>query len=430
MDAGGRKGVDGRQRADRATPASPNAPTLSLLTGPVVPVPRLIHSLIRIGSCHSMVAGPPSAGDPHSSLLSAVLQTLLDEGPNPTSFHASPAADFVLRHGDSRVLRSAPGWWIAYGWLLEVSHSMADDEDTVTLSFFAHEDGAASYPPAPWRWELSYVVQDDGTRRVVLRDHASYPSPLINALSYHAIGKCREALLERTAARLGQRLDARMGLRANVVGVLATIFGKHTEGRRSSHSHYASADEAWADESQPMWQPREEPISDGSQQHASFLAPTPGPSPMAWAVKAAGAHADVAALRALDETPPSPPVAAVPAAATVGSRERASRAVGANVLGSLAPMSTFYDGSNSSRVPSTSPSSRVNGAAGCGGALATAEAFARACAGGPSSGPADTSPSALARLQTIDDRVDSLRARMPNHSTETLREMVRKGLAE
>ena len=134
MDAGGRKGVDGRQRADRATPASPNAPTLSLLTGPVVPVPRLIHSLIRIGSCHSMVAGPPSAGDPHSSLLSAVLQTLLDEGPNPTSFHASPAADFVLRHGDSRVLRSAPGWWIAYGWLLEVSHSMADDEDTAAVA--------------------------------------------------------------------------------------------------------------------------------------------------------------------------------------------------------------------------------------------------------------------------------------------------------
>ena len=75
-----------------------------------------------------------------------------------------------------------------------------------------------------------YHVTAHAPRRVVLQDHAQYPEPLLNALQYHAIGCCRDMLLERTASRLGDSIGARFDLRSSVFGVVALLFGNEKRG--------------------------------------------------------------------------------------------------------------------------------------------------------------------------------------------------------
>ena len=96
MDAGGGRGRRQIRQTERRR--LPNAPTLSLLTGPVAGTAA--YSFSYPHWFLPLNGGRPPRPVTRTPPLSAVLQTLLDEGPNPTSF-ASPAADFVLRHGDS-----------------------------------------------------------------------------------------------------------------------------------------------------------------------------------------------------------------------------------------------------------------------------------------------------------------------------------------
>ena len=92
----------------------------------------------------------------------------------------------------------------------------------------------------PFAWELSFVTDPDGVQSVVLVDHASYPRPLRHALQYYAISQCRDALLQGTAARLGQQIHARQGLRAVVHGVLAALGVAAAADLRSQRAAYES----------------------------------------------------------------------------------------------------------------------------------------------------------------------------------------------
>ncbi len=318
-------------------------------------------------------------------LLSAVLQTLTERGPNPVSFKASPSADFLA---DGRLIRSAPGWWVTYACALEItSHTVEDDghfEEVVSLSFSPPPKSKDVHNGEPWVWELTYGAHAD--RRLVLRDHATYRDPLRHLLQYHAIGRCREALLERAAARLGHQLGDRTSIGAAVAAVIAAVFGK-------SNASSASM------EVQPMWRPDDEStlvdvVETGERVDVSAaLAPAPAtssPSPFAWAVQTAALSSELAAFRVLDETPRSNPSSSRPPAPALADE-----------------------------VPSS---------------LATAEAFASNYIMQPASGGGVfpmvqlVEEGALGQRSqsSLEDQIDSLRARMPHRSTDTLREMVRQ----
>jgi hypothetical protein len=258
--------------------------------------------------------------DRRSSLLSAVLQTLAEVGPNPTSFKASPAADYIA---DGYVNRSAPGWWVTYACLLEItSHTVEDAghlEDLVSLRFDAGED---VHNGEPWVWELTYGMEH-GERRLVLRDHATYPEPWRHVLQYHAIGRCRDTLLERAAARLGQQQGVRNSLSAAVAAIAAVFVSS-----KASPSAAAQAPP-------PMWRPPDKrtetkvwrPPDEVEAAEAAWAAApaTTGSLPFAWAVKtsASGARSHlpfselgtrssgVVSFHVLDETPRVAQMAAV-----------------------------------------------------------------------------------------------------------------------
>ena len=86
---------------------------------------------------------------PRTALKTAVCQVLAEQGPNPTLFKSAPAADFLC---DGRVLRTAPGWWVAFACLLEISSAQSDDfEEVVTLRF----SDAEVHGGEPFTWELT-----------------------------------------------------------------------------------------------------------------------------------------------------------------------------------------------------------------------------------------------------------------------------------
>ena len=166
-------------------------------------------------------------------VLAAVLQTLSEHGPCPTAFQASPAASY--RHGD-KIGRAAAGWWVCYAARLQITAFDEPDRGEVVHMGF-HGEGV--HGAEPFAWELSFVTDTDGVQSVVLVDHASYPRPLRHALQYYAISQCRDALLQGTAARLGQQIHARQGLRAVVHGVLAAL-GFADAAVRSQRAAYES----------------------------------------------------------------------------------------------------------------------------------------------------------------------------------------------
>lgn len=254
-----------------------------------------------------------------STLLSAVLQTFAEVGPNPTSFKASPAADYIA---DGYVNRSAPGWWVTYACLLEItSHTVEDAghlEDLVSLRFDGGED---VHNGEPWVWEVTYGMEH-GERRLVLRDHATYPEPWRHVLQYHAIGRCRDTLLERAAARLGQQQGVRNGLSAAVAAIAAVFV--------SSNVSPPAAEQA----PPPMWRPPDKrtetkvwrPPDEVDAAEAWATAPaTTSSLPFAWAVKtsASGARSHLpfselgtrssglVSFHVLDETPRVAQMAAV-----------------------------------------------------------------------------------------------------------------------
>ncbi len=166
------------------------------------------------------------------SVLAAVLSTLSNEkGPCPTLFRASPASTLLCQGAEIRV---APGWWVAFACdvevdgVLEQGFSALESVEVVTIHFTptSHElhNGEA------WRWELSLQVRD-GERRLVLRDLAEYPAPLLNVLQYHAIGQCREALLRGAARRLEAELPSRFPTLAAVSRGISAFFSAGSQQR-------------------------------------------------------------------------------------------------------------------------------------------------------------------------------------------------------
>jgi len=327
-----------------------------------------------------------------TALLSAVLQTLSEKGPNPTALRASPASDFVA---DGRLLRSASGWWVTFGCMLEISSQSTEGDDPdelVSLHFSGSRD---VHNGVPFLWELVYGIRENGERRLMLRDHASYPDPWRYALQYHAIGRCREALLERTAARLGHDLGQRNSVGAVIAAVVASVFGSHAGQERPAGL-----------KAQPMWRPPDESAND-----FAFEAPPPeppSPSPFAWAVKTTAlghelGSQEVAAYHVLDETPRMEQPPARTAEFALGAAASAPT-VAAPVPSSLAAAEAFAG------VFSAAQSARDDG---------------------PARGSEPILPMGGVGLQprhhtSVEDEVDSLRARMPDRSTDTLREMVRQ----
>ena len=306
------------------------------------------------------------------ALLSVLVQTLAEQGPNPIAFHASPAADFIC---DGRVMRTAPGWWVASACLLEVtSASVGDDAESVLLSF----TGEGVQGGEPWAWRLTYESADQGGRRLVLRDFARYPNPLLNALQYHATRCCREALLQRTASRLGHRIGHRQAFHVAAATVLTMVGLTNVELARSPARHVEGA-----------LMPREAHEYMDSQ--AAELEEEEAGDVMN--AKAA----NVTAFRVLDETPRP---------------------------GNTAFSAGFQFGQDDCGLQSSAHS------------LAAAEAFAASYIpqkGSISSQASETIesehgekglPPLYATPSSLEDRVDALRAQMPHRSTETLRKLV------
>ena len=361
------------------------------------------------------------------SLLPAVLHVLSEEGPNPTWFRAAPSAEYLC---NGRVMRTAPGWWPASACNLEVSSSREEGyEEVVTLRF----EGLGVHCGQPWSWDLTTGVLGAGDRRLLLHEHTLHPFG--TWLQSHAISVAREALIQRTAVHLGHQLAARHDLRVTIAGVLAFAGSLLGSTPTDSLSRKQSG-------TKPMWRP------DTARSRTEDEA-----------------HHEVSTFHVLDETPRAAVLRATEANLTQGVAafdgvyhvldETPRGGAGNPLLPPLGiPMASFGRSQNSCR--SQAQSTR---------ALATAEAFANAFLQ-PTEGSSqaesdgqlptssetaekeqldsfDDSKSALPKhlpddalssidsgsstvLRSLDDEVDLLRARMPDRSTATLREMVRQ----
>ena len=166
---------------------------------------------------------------PPTRLLSAVLQSLSEVGPCPTAFRASPGADYVC---NGKPMQAGPGWWVAFACQLQiVSVSDAGTSDEVVVLRF---QGDRVHRGEAFSWELATTTDQLGQRRLLLEDTATYPDPLLNILAYRAIAECRDMLLQRTALRLGQILPEKPGLKTVVTGVLAALGWMRGGGRSAS----------------------------------------------------------------------------------------------------------------------------------------------------------------------------------------------------
>lgn len=307
-------------------------------------------------------------------LLRAVLRTLSELGPSPTAFGASPSADYEV---DGVRSRAAPGWWVIFAAKLKITSSilppaalsadgMAEPGEVVELRF---EAASHVHGGEPFSWVLSMATDVYGVRRLVLHDQASYPEPLMNMLQYHAIGRCREHLLQQTALLLGQQLAARTGLRAVVSGVLAAL-GLYKESvPPDSMPSAPPAVGAWAP-----------PPPRSAPPHANISPQQP-----------------FAAYRMLDETPRADKVPSVISALTAKDDAPAS--------GSVSAAEAFALASSSAAVV-TEPAERATGD------------------DDPSLSGAQVPAHLRAPPLNFEDRVDALRTAYPEHSTASLRRMV------
>jgi hypothetical protein len=138
-------------------------------------------------------------------------------------------------------MKSAPGWWVAFGARLDVNSTpeTAHESERIVLHFH----GPRVHDGDPFSWELTTGMDHLGVRRLVLLDNATYPKPLLNVLQYHAIGSCRDLLLQRAAIHLGEQLTAPSGLRAVVSGVLAALGMLRGSARETQEREAAVATE-------------------------------------------------------------------------------------------------------------------------------------------------------------------------------------------
>ena len=282
-------------------------------------------------------------------------------------------------------------------------------------------------PPAPARERARvHGVRD---RRLVLHDQATYPEPLLHLLQYHAIGRCREHLLQQTALRLGQELPRRQGsLRAVVTGVL-TAFGLQT------HTAGAPAGE-------------EVPRAKDGRPPPVGIPPLAGYGyPMASGRGAnslqGGATAQPSALNAIASK-------IATARSSRSGRSAAGAADAARVRASAAEAFAFT--STCAAAERDEPPAPTGAADAAGGGaddepvgvsrlLGVSEHSSRPRpavwhAAGGGEAPDDDATFGAAALAlgahamrpatSVEDEVDSLRARMPDRSTESLREMVRR----
>ena len=398
-------------------------------------------------------------------LLTAVLQTLAEEGPSPTAFRASPAADFLC---DGTRRRAAQGWWLVYATELRVRSSPGNEreEELVELAF---NGGPHVHNGEPLVWLLSMTMDVYGVRRLVLHDQATYPEPLLHLLQYHAIGKCRERLLQQTAIRLGQQLAARGGLRAVFTGVLTALgLYRETAGSVSAPHEWneiTAAEVMSAPAHAPYLAPQqptapfvtldETPRGAAAQAQQSVLGAiaakiaTTARSSHASAPTTKRSNAEVAeafAMHASEATKRenadlAEAFALSSAAAVVDgggggggggrrlSPEEEEKHFGVSQLldsygrDAQAWSSSFGDGGGfvPSRAASSIPPEPLPETA-AGSAL---ENHFKARGVSPDLRPPHLATQ-LAPPSVVDDQVDSLRARMPDRSTESLREMVRQ----
>lgn len=121
----------------------------------------------------------------------AIVEAFAEGGPNVSLFNASPAASFVF---DGRTFHAARGWWVVFATDLVVSLRPERGHHAIEMTFTP--PGRGVHGGESWTWLLNIEHQAYG-RRLVLQDHAHYPLPVINLLSYQAIGSCRDALVRR-----------------------------------------------------------------------------------------------------------------------------------------------------------------------------------------------------------------------------------------
>ena len=374
---------------------------------------------------------------PAGRLRSAVLATLADLGPSPTAFRASPSADFEC---DGHVKRTAPGWWLAYAAQLRVTSSLLSDtqEELVELRFH----GARVHNGEPITWSLSTATDVYGVRRLVLHDQATYPEPLLNMLQYHAIGQCREHLLQQTALRLGQQLSTSGGpLRAVVNGVLAALGLYREKTLAAAAGEPRTADPMPAAPRYPNLAPLQPPTT----QHQLDETPR-GVQPSVLSAIAA----KIATARSSAPPTRRQPDVSLPAAEAFAAASAHAAAVAAS---SSATGVVATDDTNGALCDDSAQAS--TGAADLGvsalvepwGGDAAAAEWGVApvqprFAGTTDSALTDAVDSTVAEralalsrsgleLQppgahaSEEDQVDSLRAKMPDRSTDTLREIVR-----
>lgn len=129
------------------------------------------------------------------TLVDDLTQVLSQRGPNLTLMHASPAADFIC---DGQKKHTAEGWWVFFSCDATVTSRIDGDVEVRFKS-----SGPGVHGGRAWSWTLALMPGEDGQKQLMLHDDASFPSPILNMFSYHAIGECRRALLNRLAVQTG-----------------------------------------------------------------------------------------------------------------------------------------------------------------------------------------------------------------------------------
>ena len=195
----------------------------------------------------------PSAGAalPRTILERALLRSFADPGPNPTAFGACPGAAYQC---NERSHRANSGWFVVFSSDLVISCGEIRAEDgsraeQAELRFVPCGKGVMD--GVPWTWQLT-AVRTAGQARLLIQDTASYPSPLVNLLTYHAVVACRDALCTRVANLLAATCEEAADDRSFVGFALDMAFGT-LEGRVDLDSEAETDAQDVGKQPQPRW---------------------------------------------------------------------------------------------------------------------------------------------------------------------------------
>ena len=328
-------------------------------------------------------------------LLGAIVEALAQSGPNLKLFNATPAATYAVQ---GRATNAAPGWWAVFAADLSIDARPELGSHRIELTFTPCSERV--HGGQAWTWTLDYVSALGGTTddfRLALKDDASYPQSGYNMLIYSAIKLCRDELIRRLA---------------NILERPVVLYG----------SWWSSISRLWTQ----VLPSDDDEVDVAAELPAATVNPVAAAGTGMW-------RPDTDRPAATDSPGPAPMPRWEPAPSNRGQRDVRSDA-GPSVPSysgfGAAPPAAFAASPSRLEAPAAFWDAAPGEADGAGAtdllsAAAARDAGLAGFAGGGSVAMGRSRSPRTTLVSSFEDKVDLLRSRLPQRSSDQLRQMLR-----